>query len=127
MRIREFDLTGLGLRSSETPTPPAADEARMRVSHPDAHTAVITVVGELDELQAPRLEELLRMRLDSAVTTVVLDLERVEFVGVAAVDVLDCAYRRAEARGRRLIMRGHAPCLDRALIAVDRAGACSRP
>jgi anti-anti-sigma factor len=90
----------------------------LKVRRPNAHTAVISALGELDETTTPRLEELLHARLNSTIGTVVLDFSGLQFVGMAAVRMLLAASRKAQARHINLRLIEGPPCVERALRAA---------
>lgn len=97
----------------------AAPVTRARLSHPGNGAVVVQLDGELDAATAPRLAELLQCRLTSALTTVVVDLSGLKFLGVAGVSVLARAALRAEAEhvAFRVVTGPH--CVDWALRAAQ--------
>lgn len=70
-----------------------------RIDRPDRDTVVLTLSGVVDSRTAPRLAEILRARLHSQLTRVVLDLSGVGFLGVAGISVLVHADLRAQYTG----------------------------
>lgn len=111
----------------------AAREARaFRISttRPRRETTVITVVGPLDLLSTPRFAEFLRARLHDTASELVLDLSRVSFLGVAAIEVLLNTESHARSTGLHLILATDTHVVDRALQALDltsRFSYCDRP
>lgn len=93
---------------SMRPCAPPADEA-----------AVVYIDGEIDAGTAPELAELVQCRIESAVTTVVVDLSQVEFLGVAGVSVLSVAALQAEQEHVALRLVTGPRCVDRALRVID--------
>jgi anti-sigma B factor antagonist len=61
---------------------------------------LIALEGRFDSNTAPDLEKALRASMDEGVYQVVLDMERVEFFGSAAIRVLIMAYKECRTRGR---------------------------
>jgi anti-anti-sigma factor len=59
--------------------------------------------------------------LNSAIGTVVLDFSGLQFLGMAAVDMLVAASRKAAARHIRLRLIDGPPCVERALRAAGLA------
>ncbi|MGH3822915.1 MAG: STAS domain-containing protein [Pseudonocardiaceae bacterium] len=57
---------------------------------------IITGIGEIDSLTAPKLSTSLHRELERKPAVLVLDLTGVSFLGVAGLQVLDCAAARAE-------------------------------
>lgn len=57
---------------------------------------VVVVVGEIDSLTAPKLSTTLHCELERQPGVLVLDLTGVSFLGVAGLQVLDCALARAK-------------------------------
>jgi anti-sigma B factor antagonist len=68
---------------------------------------VVEVVGEVDAFTAPLLEACLSSRsARRGLTELVVDLERVTFLGAAGISTLAQAHRRCRMRAARLVVRG---------------------
>jgi len=94
----------------DTPARPPAAEADRFLSVTAAPVAlgrvVVEVVGELDTFTSPLLELCLHSQARRpGVRRLVVDLERVTFLGVAGVSVLARADRRCRRHGARLVVR----------------------
>jgi anti-anti-sigma factor len=63
-------------------------DATLCVRRPNPGTAVVTVRGEVDQLTAPRLTEMLTARLRGTLRTLVVDLSEVDFLGAAGLSAL---------------------------------------
>ena len=61
---------------------------------------LITLEGRLDSNTAPEFEKALRTSMDEGIYQIVLDMEKVDFFGSAAIRVLIMAYKECRARGR---------------------------
>lgn len=68
----------------------------LTVTHPTAGVCVVTVDGELDILTAPLLDVCLREQFAAAPRHLVLDLERVHFLGARGVTCLRQARKLAQ-------------------------------
>lgn len=94
---------------------PPADEQLLTVSQRVEHGAVVvTVVGEVDTLTAPRMRAALDGALRSAAARrVVVDLRKVSFLGSAGLVALVQAARQAEQRREplRIVVDEHRPVL----------------
>lgn len=75
----------------------------------------VTVVGDIDIDSCRRLREELVQLIDNGVTTVVLDLARMEFVDSTGLDVLVGAHKRLSQRGGELVLRSPRPATRRVL------------
>jgi anti-sigma B factor antagonist len=67
----------------------------VRVDRPAEDLVVVVVLGEIDSLTAPKLSTTLHSELERQPAVLVLDLTRVSFLGVAGLQVLNCALARA--------------------------------
>lgn len=83
----------------------------------------VRVRGDLDCTTAPVLGELLTDLIDSGVTSIVVDLAEVSFLGVAGLNVLLKAQNRACAAGGSLLLANPDRCARRvlALTGLDTA------
>jgi anti-sigma B factor antagonist len=81
------------------PLPP--DVLDLQVTDHGPHVRVVTVEGEIDALTAPELGALLTAQLATA-SLVVVDLERVRFLGSAGLSVLLAANELATRENRYL-------------------------
>lgn len=105
---------------SEVPAPPETTTSGLAVqlSRPTGAAVAVHVAGELDAHSAPRLYDLLEPRLDSAVDIVVLDFSELGFLGVAGLELLAHARRRAANRAMTVCLVNGPVCVDRALRAA---------
>jgi anti-anti-sigma factor len=67
----------------------------VRVDWLAENLVVIAALGEIDSLTAPKLSTTLHRELERQPAVLVLDLTGVSFLGVAGLQVLDCALARA--------------------------------
>ncbi|MBA0127767.1 STAS domain-containing protein [Haloechinothrix sp. YIM 98757] len=102
------------------------DTIDLSLDHPTQDVAVVTAAGVVDAATVGRLDELLAPRLSCAVSMVVLDVSRVHFLGITAVQSILAASRRMRARGGRFCLVGHPHCVERALRAANFAGQVER-
>jgi len=86
--------------------------------HPAESAVILRVLGELDSSTAPWLHEIVAPWLSSSVDSVILDLSGLEFLGVAGLELLAHARRRAASRGRSVHVVDGPVCVDRALRAA---------
>lgn len=93
-------------------------DVSLRLSRPTSRAIVIHVAGELDAATTPILDELLAPRLSSMAEAVVLDLSGLRFLGVAGLELLAQARRRAAQRSMMLGIVDGPVCVDRALHAA---------
>jgi anti-anti-sigma factor len=103
-------------RSTQEAPERSAQQMRLRVRRPRRGTAVVTVRGEVDQLSAPRLREMLSARLRGTLDTLVIDLSGVEFLGTAGLSALiaaDLLARQQQVDIR--IVTGDNRCVIRAL------------
>lgn len=110
--------THLSTDLAEEPETRAGQTMALRVWRPTSTSVVIGVAGELDAGTAPRLHELLAPRLSSTVETVILDLSELRFLGVAGLELLAHARRRAASRAMTVCIVDGPVCVDRALRAA---------
>jgi anti-anti-sigma factor len=76
------------------------------VADPRPGRVVVEVVGEVDSYTAPALDVCLHSQADRpGVRELVVDLERVTFLGAAGIEVLAQADRRCRRHGARLVLR----------------------
>jgi anti-sigma B factor antagonist len=61
----------------------------------EGHVAIVGL-GEIDSITAPKLSTSLHRELERQPAVLVLDLTGVSFLGVAGLQVLDCALTRAK-------------------------------
>jgi anti-sigma B factor antagonist len=88
------------------PTPPGTGANGFSVALADASDdVVVSVSGELDILTAPVLERYLSTAVDRAPRRVVVDLGRVTFLDLRAINVLVEARQRIGAEGPDLVLR----------------------
>ncbi len=90
----------------------------MGLQRPNTSTVVVWVAGELDMQRTPYWAELVTPRFAGMVSTVVLDLGRVSFLGVDALDVLVTAQNQAFERGISLRLVTGPTAVERALRAT---------
>ena len=81
--------------------PLSSDVLDLQVTEHSPHVRVVTVGGEIDALTAPELGALLTAQL-AAASLVVVDLERVRFLGSAGLSVLFAANELATRENRYL-------------------------
>ena len=81
--------------------PLSSDVLDLQVTEHGPHARVVTVGGEIDALTAPELGALLTAQLAAALL-VVVDLERVRFLGSAGLSVLVAANELASQENRCL-------------------------
>ena len=81
--------------------PLSSDVLNLRVTEHGTDARVVTVGGEIDALTAPELGALLTAQL-AAASLVVVDLERVRFLGSAGLSVLFAANELATRENRYL-------------------------
>jgi anti-sigma B factor antagonist len=80
--------------------PLSSDALDLQVTEHGPHVRVVTVGGEIDALTAPELGALLTAQL--TVASVVVDFERVRFLGSAGLSVLLAANELATRENRYL-------------------------
>ena len=86
----------------------------LQVAEHGGDARVITVGGEINALTAPELAALVTAQV-AAVPLVVVDLQRVRFMGFAGLSVLVEANDLATREGRRLRLVCHSGMVNRAL------------
>jgi anti-anti-sigma factor len=95
--------------------PLSCDILDLQVTEHGTDTRVVTVGGEIDALTAPELGALLTDQLAAALL-VVVDLERVRFLGSAGLSVLFAANELATRENRSLwLVFPHRGMVNRAL------------
>lgn len=87
--------------------------------HPAESAVMIRVLGELDTSTASWLHDIVASWLSSKVDSVILDLSGLEFLGVAGLELLAHARRRAESQQMSVYVVDGPVCVDRALRAAD--------
>lgn len=90
----------------------------MGLQRPNTGAVVVWVAGDLDMHRTPYWAELVAPRLASTVSTVVLDLGRVTFLGVDALDLLVTAHHQALERGISLRLVTGPTAVERGLRAT---------
>lgn len=98
--------------------PLTGSRVQLRLSRPGPRSIVIHVSGALDDVTTSRLREILDPQLSSVAETVVLDLSELRFLGVAGLELLARARRRAGRRGIEIRVVDGPVCVDRALRAA---------
>lgn len=103
--------------------PPAADGTRLlsvaAVPGSARGRATVEVDGEVDSYTAPLLEACLNAQSGRpGLRTLVVDLDRVRFLGVAGAAVLARAHARCAARGAHLVVRCPEPGIVRRVLQV---------
>jgi len=89
-------------------------DLRVDVATTDSKS-VVTVAGAVDVNSCRTLREELVHLIDGGVTTVVLDLEHMEFVDSTGLDVLVGAQKRLRQRGGELVLRSPRPAARKVL------------
>lgn len=100
------------------PSPTAHRRVRLSMDFTDPQLAVLTVAGDLDVVTTPRFAELVWPRLQTELTTLVLDFSEVSFLGVDALQLLSSAHTYATVRGITLCVINSTPTVERALTAA---------
>jgi len=75
-----------------------------RLENPPA--AVLEASGNLDDREAPRLDEALERLIAEDSLDVVVDLSALEYIGSPAIGVIAAAYGRLKNTGRKFILCG---------------------
>lgn len=89
---------------------------RMTVRRPETGVVVVSMIGEVDMLSAPRITELIGQRLTAAALRgVVLDLSTVTFMSSFGVELLLRAQHRAQQRDIDLLVVATSPSVHRLL------------
>ncbi|MBB5159885.1 STAS domain-containing protein [Saccharopolyspora phatthalungensis] len=117
-RHRATQNTHRGGQQMQDPPKPHPD-LDLQLSRPTSTSVLLQVSGDLDSQTAARLHELLAPRLSSMAETVVLDLSRLTFIGVAGLELLLHAQRQADIRRVQLRLVTGPRCLQRALTAAE--------
>ena len=92
--------------------------AGMGLQRPNTSTVVVWAAGELDMQRTSYWAELVTPRFAGMVSTVVLDLGRVTFLGVDALDLLVTTHHQALERGISLRLVTGPTAVERALRAT---------
>jgi anti-sigma B factor antagonist len=79
----------------------------VRVDRLAEDLVVIVGLGEIDSITAPKLSTSLHRELERQPTVLVLDLTDVSFLGVAGLQVLECALARAKTLSLALNLVHH--------------------
>ena len=90
------------------------DEFRIDVATVAA-TGVVSVAGDIDLHSCRRLREELTGLIEGGVTSVVVDLARMDFVDSTGLDVLVGAQKRLRQRGGELVLRSPRPAARKVL------------
>ncbi|WP_190816163.1 STAS domain-containing protein [Saccharopolyspora pogona] len=90
---------------------------RLGLTYPSHDVVVLTATGEVDTATAPRVAALLWPRLLTKLSTVVLDLSGVTFLGVAGLELITAALAYAPYRDVEFIVVGGSTAVERALRA----------
>ena len=87
----------------------------------DNHVVRLMLSGELDISSASALEQELRVAESRRPPVIVLDLERLEFMGVSGLRAILDAARRARREGRQSVVANPLPHIQRLLelTAID--------
>lgn len=106
--------------ADEAPIAPSAEDRslalRMNYTHPQL--GVLTASGDLDSITTPRLATLLWPRLRSKLAGLVLDFREMDFLGVAALELLSNAHAYSRHRDVRLSIVSDTPAVRSALRAA---------
>jgi anti-sigma B factor antagonist len=94
--------------------PLCSDILDLQVVEHGGDARVVTVAGEINALTAPELAAVVTAQV-AAVPLVVVDLQRVRFMGFAGLSVLVEANELATREGRRLRLVCHSGMVNRAL------------
>jgi anti-sigma B factor antagonist len=73
-------------------------------THTTGRATTLTVLGELDLVSSPALQEELERAIGSDATVIVLDLGRLSFMDSTGLHVLVKAHQRAHEAGRRFVV-----------------------
>ena len=79
----------------------------------DRARALVRLIGELDLAGAPRAAEAIEHAERAAPATLELDLSSLEFIDSTGLRLMIEARRRAQATGRRLVLRPGPPPVQR--------------
>lgn len=97
--------------------PLGSDLLELQVVEHGVDVRVVTVGGEIDALTAPELDAVVTAQL-ATVPVVVVDLDRVQFLGSVGLSVLVKANERAVREGRHLRLVCQSRIVNRALDAT---------
>lgn len=121
---RAGPLPGITTATPAPPVPGRYREAaeidpalRLRLTYPSRDVVVLTVVGEVDTAAVPHVAALLWPRLLTKLSTVVLDLRDVTFLGVAGLELIIAALAYAPHRDVEFSVVGGSTAVERALRA----------
>jgi anti-anti-sigma factor len=78
-------------------------------------TTFVTLVGDIDPYNAPRLAQHLNQLIDEGQTTIVLALEDLHFIDSSGLGVIVRAARQARDAGGHLALRGPTPSIKKVL------------
>lgn len=97
-------------RSSAT-NPDPESVLGARVVSPTAHTAIISLNGEIDLSTVPRLRSLVHQNAPRAIDLLIIDLSEIQFCDSAGLELLDECATRSAARGTdfRVVYRPDGP------------------
>jgi anti-sigma B factor antagonist len=73
-------------------------------THRTGRATTLTVLGELDLVSSPALQEEIERAIGSDTTVIVLDLRRLSFMDSTGLHVLVKAQQRAHEAGRRFVL-----------------------
>ncbi|WP_170301486.1 STAS domain-containing protein [Saccharopolyspora hirsuta] len=96
-------------------------QLHLTYQRPDA--VVLTAIGDIDLATAPRVAALLWPRLLTKLSSVVLDLSGVTFLGLAGLELIAAAHAYAPYRDVEFTVIGGPTAVERALRAGELAGA----
>lgn len=106
------------VRTGRAGEPSSGQDVALQLWRPTSTSVVVRIAGELDASTAPRVQELLAPRLSSTIEVVILDLSGLRFLGVAGLELLAHARRRAASRAMMVCIVDGPVCVDRALRAA---------
>ncbi|MER7016107.1 STAS domain-containing protein [Saccharopolyspora sp. NPDC000359] len=99
-----------------------ASALRLHLTYPSRGAVVVTAVGDIDTATTPRVAALLWPRLLTKLSSVVLDLSGVTFLGVEGVALISAARAYAPHRDVEFTVVGGPAAVERALRAGELAG-----
>lgn len=113
-RQRSISHDGSAPRHDSAPHRTTDPRFQLDTSRPGQEMILLTLRGEFDQYQVPRLRELLELRLRSMVRTVIVDCSQLSFICVDALELLSHEAYRAGHGGIRLgIATGTSPAVRR--------------
>jgi anti-sigma B factor antagonist len=86
---------------------------------------IVRVIGEIDLVTAPLLQEALMSTLATSRGGAVVDLDGFEFIDTPGIDALIAAANTARERGGQLVVQNPGPVVERVLDLFDLKGALS--